>query len=104
MPFSLLPVRGSSGRLSGRPGERDRGKMDRQRAAGVPGPDADHRGTAPAAGSREYVEHYNLHRSRRTLGQRPPAGWARPPAMSTNVQVLWRDRLGGLIHEYAQVA
>jgi putative transposase len=52
---------------------------------------------------REYVEHYNVHRPHRTLRQRPPAG-REPPAISLNVQILRRDRLGGLIHEYAQVA
>jgi putative transposase len=52
----------------------------------------------------EYVGHYNGHRPHRTLGQRPPAGRERPPAMGTNVRVLRRDRLGGLIHEYVQVA
>jgi putative transposase len=53
---------------------------------------------------REYVEHYNVHRPHRTLCQSPPAGREHPPAMSENVRVLRRDRLGGLIHEYAQVA
>jgi putative transposase len=53
---------------------------------------------------REYVEHYNVHRPHRTLCQRPPAGRERPPAMRLNARVLRRDRLGGLIHEYAQVA
>ena len=52
---------------------------------------------------REYVEHYNVHRPHRTLCQRPPAG-REPPAIGLNVQILRRDRLGGLIHEYAQVA
>jgi putative transposase len=52
----------------------------------------------------EYVEHYNVHRPHRTLCQSPPAGRDRPPAMSLNARVLRRDRLGGLIHEYAQVA
>jgi transposase len=52
----------------------------------------------------EYVEHYNVHRPHRTLCQSPPAGRERPPTMSLNVRVLRRDRLGGLIHEYAQVA
>ena len=65
----------------------------------------------PIAGERhlrlvpgEYVGHYSGHRPHRTLGQRPPAGRERPPAMGTNVRVLRQDRLGGLIHEYAQVA
>jgi putative transposase len=52
----------------------------------------------------EYVDHYNVHRPHRTLRQSPPAGRELPPALGTNVRVLRRDRLGGLIHEYAQVA
>jgi len=52
----------------------------------------------------EYVEHYNVHRPHRTLRQSPPAGREHPPIMGPNVRVLRRDRLGGLIREYAQVA
>ena len=52
----------------------------------------------------EYVEHFNSHRPHRTLRQRPPDGREHPPAMSPAARVLRRDRLGGLIHEYAQVA
>ena len=52
----------------------------------------------------EYVEHYNVHRPHRTLCQSPPAGRDHPPATDPNVRILRRDRLGGLIHEYAQVA
>jgi putative transposase len=52
----------------------------------------------------EYVEHYNVHRPHRTLCQSPPVGRERPPTTGPNVRVLRRDRLGGLIHEYAQVA
>ena len=51
-----------------------------------------------------YVEHYNVHRPHRTLCRSPPAGRERPPATGPNVRVLRRDRLGGLVHEYAQVA
>jgi putative transposase len=51
-----------------------------------------------------YVEHYNVHRPHRTLCQSPPAGRDRPPVMDPNVRVLRRDRLGGLIREYSQVA
>lgn len=40
----------------------------------------------------------------RPLCQSPPAGRDRPPVMDPNVRVLRRDRLGGLIREYAQVA
>lgn len=53
---------------------------------------------------REYADHYNTHRPHRALNQNPPAGRTDSPAESACVRVLRRDRLGGLIHEYAQVA
>jgi hypothetical protein len=52
----------------------------------------------------EYLDHYNTCRPHRTLRQNPPAGPAHAPAPGVNVRVLRVDRLGGLIHEYAQVA
>jgi putative transposase len=52
----------------------------------------------------DYVTHYNGHRPHRSLGQAPPLGTIPPPAPAAHVRVLRRDRLGGLIHEYAQVA
>jgi putative transposase len=52
----------------------------------------------------EYAGHYNIHRPHRALQQNPPAGRAHPPAEVTDMRVLRRDRLGGLIHEYVQVA
>jgi putative transposase len=52
----------------------------------------------------EYVGHYNVHRPHRALQQNPPAGRAHPPGEVTGMRVLRRDRLGGLIHEYCQVA
>src|SRR5690349_3218727 len=52
----------------------------------------------------EYIDHYNQHRPHRALQQSPPAGCPHPPALGTNVRVLRRDRLGGLIREYAQAA
>ena len=52
----------------------------------------------------EYVDQYNVYRPHRALRQAPPAGRPHPPALGANVRVLRRDRLGGLIHEYAQVA
>ena len=52
----------------------------------------------------EYIDHYNSHRPHRTLHQNPPDGRDRSPAETTGIRVLRRDRLGGLIHEYAQVA
>jgi transposase InsO family protein len=51
----------------------------------------------------EYVEHYNTHRPHRSLDQHPPAGHTPPPSGAT-VRPLRRDRLGGLVHEYLQVA
>src|SRR5512133_2955840 len=52
---------------------------------------------------REFVEHYNAHRPHRSLDQHPPARPTPPPCEAT-VRPLRRDRLGGLIHEYVQVA
>jgi putative transposase len=52
----------------------------------------------------EYTAHYDDHRPHRSLGQRPPAGRPAPPPDGTNTRHLRRDRLGGLIHEYLQVA
>jgi transposase InsO family protein len=52
----------------------------------------------------EYTDHYDTHRPHRTLKQSPPAGRPHLPASGRNVRVLRRDRLGGLLHEYSQVA
>jgi putative transposase len=52
----------------------------------------------------EYIDHYNAHRPHRVLQQSPPAGRPHAPALGAHARVLRRDRLGGLIHEYAQVA
>jgi putative transposase len=52
----------------------------------------------------EYADHYNSHRPHRALGQAPPLGSAEPPVVPPAGRVARRDRLGGLIHEYAQVA
>lgn len=51
----------------------------------------------------EYTDHYNQHRPHRALQQSPPAG-PHPLALGANVRDLRRDRLGGLIREYARVA
>src|SRR3954447_12457476 len=51
----------------------------------------------------EFVEHYNTHRPHRSLDQHPPAGRTPPPSGVT-IHTLRRDRLGGLVHEYVQVA
>jgi transposase InsO family protein len=52
----------------------------------------------------EHVDHYNVHRPHRALGQAPPLGPAEPPVVLPAGSVARRDRLGGLIHEYAQAA
>jgi transposase InsO family protein len=52
---------------------------------------------------REYIQHYNGHRPHRSLDQHPPAGDT-PPESEDAIRVLRRDRLGGLVHEYLQVA
>jgi putative transposase len=52
----------------------------------------------------EYAEHYNVHRPHRALGQVPPLGLGESAVVVSAGTVVRRDRLGGLIHEYAQVA
>ena len=55
----------------------------------------------------EYVRHYNDERPHRGLALRPPRGIevrAGPDAVTVNARVRRRDRLGGLVHEYHQVA
>ncbi|GAA1712449.1 transposase [Streptomyces yatensis] len=54
----------------------------------------------------EYADHYNRHRPHRSLGQRAPDRLTDPdpPIARDNPPSSRRDRLGGLIHEYTQVA
>ena len=52
----------------------------------------------------EYVAHYNGHRPHRALGQAPPLRPGVPVVLAPPAMIVRRDRLGGLIHEYAQVA
>jgi putative transposase len=52
----------------------------------------------------EYVDHSNGHRPHRALGQAPPLRPGVPVALAPPARIVQRDRLGGLIHEYAQVA
>src|SRR6266508_929136 len=51
-----------------------------------------------------YVAHYNEHRPHRALGQASPLRVASPAAPAADMRIVRVDRLGGLIHEYAQVA
>jgi putative transposase len=52
----------------------------------------------------EYADHYNTHRPHRALSQRPPDGRIPVAPANDNIRVRRRARLGGLIHEYSQVA
>jgi putative transposase len=52
----------------------------------------------------EDAGHCNSQGPHRSLRQESPAGRAHPPAEAARTRVLRRDRLGGLIHEYSQVA
>jgi transposase InsO family protein len=52
----------------------------------------------------DYVAHYNEHRPHRFLGQAPPLGAAPQSVPAASARIRRLDRLGGLIHEYAQVA
>jgi putative transposase len=52
----------------------------------------------------EYADHYNVHRPRRALGQVSPLAPGESTVVVPAGRVMRRDRLGGLIHEYAQVA
>jgi putative transposase len=51
-----------------------------------------------------HVAHYNEHRPHRALGQASPLRAIPPAAPTGDVRVVRVDRLGELIHEYAQVA
>ena len=52
----------------------------------------------------EYADHYNVHRPHRALGQASPLGSVESATVMAAGRVVRRDRLGGLLHEYAQVA
>jgi putative transposase len=52
----------------------------------------------------EYVAHFNDHRPHRTLHQAAPLKPLSPPTSPPNPHPRRRDRLGGLINEYAQAA
>ena len=52
----------------------------------------------------EYQHHYNSHRPHRALGQAAPLRPLPQPTTSKTNTVQRRDRLGGLLHEYHQVA
>lgn len=51
----------------------------------------------------DYEAHFNTHRPHRALNQAGPLR-ALPDPVDADIKVVRRDRLGGLLHEYAQVA
>ncbi|MGH3602236.1 MAG: integrase core domain-containing protein, partial [Pseudonocardiaceae bacterium] len=51
----------------------------------------------------EYEDHFNTHRPHRALDQAAPLR-ALPQPHATGTKIIRRDRLGGVIHEYMQVA
>jgi transposase InsO family protein len=51
----------------------------------------------------EYEDHFNAHRPHRALNRASPLR-ALPDPVDADIRVIRRDRLGGLIHEYSQVA
>jgi transposase InsO family protein len=51
----------------------------------------------------EYEDHFNAYRPHRALNQASPLR-PLPDPVDADIKVIRRDRLGGLIHEYAQVA
>jgi len=52
----------------------------------------------------KYVAHFNDHRPHRALNQAAPLRPLPPSASPSQLCLRRRDLLGGLIHEYAQVA
>jgi transposase InsO family protein len=53
---------------------------------------------------REYEDHFNTHRPHRWLGQAAPLRALPPELADPAGSVVRSDRLGGILHEYAQVA
>ena len=52
----------------------------------------------------EYEEHFNTHRPHRSIRQAAPLHALPPAPADTGGRVARHDWLGGLLHEYAQVA
>jgi transposase InsO family protein len=51
----------------------------------------------------EYEDHFNAYRPHRALNQDGPLR-PLPDPVDADIKVIRRDRLGGLLHEYSQVA
>jgi putative transposase len=102
-----LCCRGNQGAAhagAGAAGERLRRALGGYRPAGGAGSDADLGCPVLRSVVADYADHYNRHRPHRALGQAPPLVPGEPAVVVPAGSVVRRDRLGGLIHEYAQVA
>jgi putative transposase len=53
---------------------------------------------------RVYIRHYNERQPHRSLDLRPPASSAHSPVSPVSLQIVRRDLLGGVIHEYEPAA
>ena len=73
-------------------------------AARVHRPHPHRRPATSAPRPREYVDHYDTHRPHRTLSQKPPDGRTHIAPADDSIRIRRRDRLGGLVREYSQVA
>jgi putative transposase len=52
----------------------------------------------------EYMTHFNQHRPHRALQHAAPLRPLPPPSSQPDLHIRRHDQLGGLIHEYTQVA
>jgi len=86
------------------PGERDRRTLDRHHPPRVLDRILIVNRRHLEAVLAEYMAHFNGHRPHRALHQAAPFRPLPSPASPSDLHFRRRDRLGGLIHEYAQVA
>jgi hypothetical protein len=89
---------------AGASGERDRRTMDRHHPPRGTRPGADRQPPPPRTVLAEYVAHFNAHRPHRALHQAAPLKLLPHVASPPDLRLRRRDRIGGLIHEYTQVA
>jgi putative transposase len=88
---------------AGTPDERDHGTVGGQRTPRTPRPDPHHGHRASSQGPHRVQGPLNTHRPHRALNQASPLR-ALPDPVEADIKVTRRDRLGGLLHEYTQVA
>ena len=89
---------------AGATGQCDRRTLRRQHPPRTPRPHPDHQPAACRPVLEEYTHHYNTHRPHRTLVQAAPLRQLPHRTRSGGNTMRRRDQLGGLLHEYQQVA